>query len=92
MPPQHILTLGLFLLQAVYSFLATVRVNEAVGNNTKRYVMTAAASDLVKYGITAGLALQAVQGAFLCILTTVLGGMLGNLLGHWFQKRKGKDL
>ena len=69
-------------MQIAYSFLSTRRVNEAVGSNTLSYVSYGAMSDLVKYGITAGLAVQAVSGQWVVILTTVIGGIIGNTIGH----------
>lgn len=71
-----------FVLQAVYSFLATIRVNFAVGDNTTHYVAAGMLSDTVKYGISAGVAIEAVNGQLLIIFTTVVGGMIGNYLGH----------
>lgn len=73
----------LFLLQSVYSFLSTCRINDAVGNNTLKYVLSAGMSDIVKYTISANIAVQVVLfSQWLTIFTTVLGGILGNFLGH----------
>lgn len=79
-----------FVLQAVYSFLSTIRVNFAVGDNTKHYVIAGMLSDSVKYGISAGVAIEAVNGQLLIIATTVIGGMIGNYIGHRnMQARNG---
>lgn len=77
----------LFSLQAVYSFLSTCRMNDAVGNKTLRYVLSAMASDVVKYSITAVIALQVVKNDnWLIILSTVIGGAVGNYLGHKYKR------
>lgn len=76
-----------FVLQAIYSFLSTVRVNFAVGDNTTHYVLAGMMSDTVKYGISAGVAIEAVNGSMVIIGTTVIGGMIGNYIGH--RKMKG---
>lgn len=78
--------IGLFTLQIAYSFLSTRRVNAAVADSTLIYVSYGFASDLVKYAITAGLAIQAVNGQWIVIVTTVIGGAIGNTLGHLTKK------
>lgn len=79
---EYLIPLSLFLLQAVYSYLSTHRMNESVGDSTYRYVSYCVANDLVKYVIMAVIAYQSVHGQWLIILTTVLGGAVGNTFGH----------
>lgn len=76
----------LALLQMIYSFLSTCRVNDAVSANTFRYVWVGALTDLVKHVITVGMAIHVVtHNEFAIIGTTVLGGIIGNALGHWYK-------
>lgn len=78
----------LFLLQSVYSFLSTLRINDAVGNSTIKYIISAAGSDIVKYSISATIAVQVVlHDQWIVILTTVLGGIVGNYLGHRLKSK-----
>jgi hypothetical protein len=72
----------LFFLQATYSYLSTIRVKAAIADSTLNYVSYAFMSDLVKYAITAGLAVQAVNGEWIVIVTTVIGGAIGNTMAH----------
>lgn len=77
----------LFCMQSVYSFLSTLRINDAVGDSSLRYIISAAGSDIVKYSISATIAVQVVlHDQWIVILTTVCGGIIGNFLGHRFKK------
>jgi len=81
--------IALLLAQVAYSFLSTCRVNDAVKDKTFQYVVTAGMSDIVKYGITAGMAYQvANNGQWWIIATTVMGGVIGNTSGHLYKKTR----
>ena len=84
-----LIILGIAVLQAAYSFLSTCRVNDAVADDTVRYVVTAALSDLAKYSITAGIAFNvALNADWITIVTTVIGGIVGNGAGHIYKMRQ----
>lgn len=72
----------LFVLQMVYAYTATKRVTSIIRESAFTYVRFGILNDAVKYGITAILAVQAVNGDWIVIATTILGGAIGNAIGH----------
>lgn len=66
----------------IYAFTATRRVTSVINECTFTYVRYGILNDAVKYGITAILAVQAVNGDWIIIITTIVGGAIGNAIGH----------